>query len=68
MKRRGTDGSLTIKTKKKYNHIAKPVRILEKEGEAILTAEVSGDFDGSPVTLEYRFTLTNGLIEALRIQ
>lgn len=57
-----------IKTKKKYNHTARPVQFQEKEDEAILTAEVAGNFDGSPVTLEYRFTLKNDLIETLRIQ
>jgi len=46
-----------IKTKKKYNHTTRPLRYRETGGEAIMTAELAGTFDGSPVTLEYHFKL-----------
>ncbi len=40
-----------------------------KEGteEAIMTAELSGNFEGSPVTLEYHFKIKNNLIDDLRV-
>lgn len=38
-----------------------------KRQEAILSAQVSGDFAGSPVLLDYFFTTQAGLITSLRI-
>lgn len=38
-----------------------------KRQEAILSAQVSGDFAGSPVLLDYFFTTQSGLITSLRI-
>jgi len=56
-----------IKTKKKYNHITKPLKFREQSGEAIMIAELSGNFDGSPITLEYHFKMKNDLIDDLRV-
>jgi len=56
-----------VKTKKKYNHITKPLKFREQSGEAIMTAELSGTFDGSPITLEYHFKMKNDLIDDLRV-
>ena len=44
-----------------------PLSYEEKNGTHAVTAEVSGDFAGSPVTLVYRFRLVDGRIAALGI-
>jgi hypothetical protein len=56
-----------VKTKKKYNHITKPLKFREQSGEAVMTAELSGTFEGSPITLEYHFKMNNNLIDDLRV-
>ena len=41
---------------------------LAREGDQIIaTAQVSGNFPGSPTQIRYRFTLKNGKISALAI-
>jgi hypothetical protein len=54
-------------TRKKYSHHTKPLDYTENSGEAVMTAELTGNFPGSPVTLEYHFKLKNDLIEDLRV-
>jgi hypothetical protein len=39
----------------------------EKNGETVVTATLSGDFEGSPVPLDFHFTIVNGKIKALNI-
>ncbi|WP_059054201.1 nuclear transport factor 2 family protein [Paenibacillus senegalimassiliensis] len=41
--------------------------VVEKNGETIVTATVSGNFDGSPVPLDFYFTLNSQKISLLRI-
>lgn len=41
--------------------------VTEKDGETVVTATVSGNFDGSPVPLDFHFTVENEKITALRI-
>ncbi|EWY37787.1 hypothetical protein N825_09405 [Skermanella stibiiresistens SB22] len=48
-------------TKRKYNHTLKPLHSAERDGATIVTCEVTGDFPGSPVTLDFRFLLEAGL-------
>ncbi len=55
------------KTKKKYSPQFRPVGIKETKAETILTTEVSGTFDGSPVKLDYHFKIKDNLIEELNI-
>lgn len=51
----------------KYKPIAE-VKSLTREGEKdIATAQVSGNFPGSPTQLRYKFTLRGGKIAALSI-
>ena len=41
---------------------------IKAEGDDLLaTAEVSGNFPGSPITLRYRFEMERGLISSLEI-
>jgi hypothetical protein len=37
-------------------------------GETILTATLAGDFPGSPVELDYEFTIVDDAIETLSIR
>ncbi|MBP2114407.1 nuclear transport factor 2 family protein [Paenibacillus silagei] len=39
----------------------------EKNDETVVTATISGNFKGSPIPLDFRFTLNNGKIKALNI-
>lgn len=55
------------KTTKKYNPQFLPLGIKESNGETIMTTEVSGTFDGSPIKLDYHFKIINNFIENLRI-
>ena len=51
----------------KFKVIMKPTGFTETETECILTAEVSGTFDGSPVLLDYHFEITADMIDSLEI-
>jgi hypothetical protein len=55
------------KTKKKYSPQFQPLGIKKTKEETIMTTEVSGTFDGSPVKLDYHFKIKNNLIEDLNI-
>lgn len=39
----------------------------EKNGETVVTAAISGNFEGSPIPLDFCFTLNNGKIKNLNI-
>lgn len=56
-------------TSSKYNDHSELLSVeVEAGGEsALIRARVSGTFDGSPIELNYRFTLVNGLITGLEI-
>ncbi|GAB6110221.1 nuclear transport factor 2 family protein [Fusibacter bizertensis] len=43
------------------------VNVEEKDKEVIVTAILSGNFNGSPVTLDYYFTMDEKKIASLRI-
>lgn len=40
---------------------------VEKNGETVVTATISGNFDGSPIPLDFHFTLNDGKIKNLNI-
>ena len=54
-------------TKKKYNHTVTPLELSSRDGRTILKAGLSGNFPGSPVTLEFSFILEGGKIVSLEI-
>ena len=54
-------------TKKKYNHTVAPLELARRDGKTVLKARLSGDFPGSPVTLQFRFVLEAGRIVSLEI-
>ncbi len=56
------------KTKRKYYDTVTPLEISTSEGSAVLKAELSGNFPGSPVTARFHFVLENDRIASLQIR
>jgi ketosteroid isomerase-like protein len=56
-----------VKTIEKYKFQFKPLRIKVDDPEVVVAVEVSGTFDGSPVNLDYHFTVENEKILSLTI-
>ena len=54
-------------TIEKYKFQFKPLSIKDDDSEVVVAVEVSGTFDGSPVTLDYHFTIENDKISSLTI-
>jgi hypothetical protein len=54
-------------TKKKYEHTVDPVSFAEKDGKTVVTNRLTGNFPGSPIELEFVFTLAGGKILSLEI-
>ena len=54
-------------TNAKYKTKYKPLEISNSGDDLILTANISGIFDGSPATIKYNFVLKQGKIISLRI-
>lgn len=54
-------------TRDKYDFTSQPTAIDGTDNKLRVTAQVSGNFPGSPVDLRYEFTLRNDLIEELSI-
>lgn len=51
-----------------YNLTTQITDVAEKEGETIVTALVSGDFPGSPISFDYRFVVVQNKIVRLVIE
>jgi SnoaL-like domain len=54
-------------TKKKYQHTVDPLRVSETDGRFIVTNRLAGNFPGSPIELEFVFTLDGDKIISLEI-
>jgi ketosteroid isomerase-like protein len=54
-------------TKKKYNHTVAPLEVAHRDGKTVLEAKLTGNFPGSPLTLEFSFLLKDGKIVSLEI-
>ena len=55
-------------TKKKYQHTVEPLASIQKDGKTIVTNRLAGNFPGSPIELEFVFTLDCNKIASLEIQ
>jgi SnoaL-like protein len=55
-------------TKRKYQHTVFPLTLVEKEGKIVVTNRLTGNFPGSPIELEFVFTLGSDKIVSLEIQ
>jgi hypothetical protein len=54
-------------TKKKYGHTIAPLELEERGGKSILKARLSGNFPGSPITVNFSFVLAAEKIRSLEI-
>src|ERR1700682_4222143 len=55
-------------TKKKYQHTVEPLASVQKDGKTIVTNRLTGNFPGSPIELEFVFTLDGHKIASLEIR
>lgn len=53
---------------RRYGAVATPRAARQDGGEVIVTADVAGDFPGSPLPLHYHFTLGENGVAALAIK
>src|SRR4051812_47595711 len=51
----------------RYEATMQPISFEEKETESILKVEVSGNFDGSPIVLNYHLKIAGELIQSVKI-
>ena len=54
-------------TKKKYQHTVDPLSFVEQRGKTVVTNRLTGNFPGSPIELEFVFTLKDDKIISLEI-
>jgi hypothetical protein len=54
-------------TRKKYQHTVEPLAATKKDGKTIVTTRLTGNFPGSPIDLEFVFTLDGDKIALLEI-
>jgi hypothetical protein len=57
-----------LETRKKYRHSVEPIAITTRDGKTVVSTTLMGDFPGSPITLDFVFTLEGGKISALEIR
>jgi len=67
---RGLDAIKTwaVETQRKYKYAMEPLDALVNENTVRVRAKVTGSFPGSPVELDYLFTLANDKIISLQIE
>jgi hypothetical protein len=54
-------------TRKKYQHTVEPLASAQKDDKTIVTNRLTGNFPGSPIELEFVFTLDGDKIASLEI-
>jgi len=54
-------------TRRKYQHAVEPLVFAQKDGKTIVTNRLTGNFPGSPIELEFIFTLVGDKIVSLEI-
>jgi hypothetical protein len=52
---------------KNYQSVMQPLEYTENGTTSILTAECSGNFPGSPITLKFHFDIVDGQIQHLEV-
>ena len=60
--------SWILKTIEKYKFHFKPLSVKDAGSETVVAVEVSGTFDGSPVTLDYHFVIERGQIVSFSVK
>jgi len=54
-------------TKTKYHHVMEPLEMQERDGLIVVKSRLTGSFPGSPITLDFAFTLDGEKIKSLKI-
>lgn len=54
-------------TSRKYQHTVAPLLCVERDGKTIVTNRLTGNFPGSPIELDFVFTLVGDKIASLEI-
>ena len=54
-------------TTKKYQHTIEPLASIQRDNRTIVTNRLTGNFPGSPIELEFVFTLDGNKIASLEI-
>jgi hypothetical protein len=54
-------------TRRKYQHTIEPLASTQKDGKTVVTNRLTGNFPGSPIELEFVFTLDGDKIVSLDI-
>lgn len=54
-------------TAAKYHHRVRPVAVANRANKTVVTTEMTGDFPGSPVTVDFIFNLDGDKIASLEI-
>ena len=57
----------SVNVRRKYEFKIDVLRAVEKPGAVVATAKLSGTFPGSPVDLDFKFTLKENQISSLKI-
>ena len=56
------------RAKEKYHYTVEPLSVSARDGEIVVIAKVTGDFPGSPITLQHAFRVTGHKIGSLEIR
>lgn len=59
--------NLIEETNKKYRSVMRPLEYTENDNLSVLSAECSGTFPGSPITLKFHFDIVDGQIQYLKV-
>ena len=51
----------------KYSYVSEPLAIEQADGGYVVTSRLTGNFPGSPIELQFAFTLRDGQIARLNI-
>jgi hypothetical protein len=57
-----------LEAAKKYQHTVEPVAAAARVDKTVVSTKLTGDFPGSPITLQFVFPVESGKIAALEIQ
>ena len=57
-----------VENGEKYHHSVEPLAISTRDGKVVVTGRVSGNFPGSPITLDHIFEIEGGKIVSLEIR
>ena len=57
-----------VESGEKYHHSVEPLAMFQRDGKFVVTGRVTGNFPGSPITLNHIFEIEGGKIASLEIR